>query len=209
MLDLAAFARTPLCHQPCDFLVVPQFVRPEALADLNRDFPAIERPGNFPPEDLVCGPTFAALLTELHSDAVRNAFAAKFGIDLTPYPLQITVRRFSEAGDGNVHNDSKMKIVTTLIYFNSSWSEPGGQLRLMRSPRDLQRYAVEVPPVDGNLLTFRRSQHSYHGFLPYVGERRSLQMYWVKPKRSVSAEGVEKQMSLKKRIKRYFKERRR
>jgi hypothetical protein len=209
MLDLDAFARMPLCREPCQFVVVPGFVRPDALAAINRDYPAIARPGNFPPEQLAFGPAFAALLDELQSPAVREAFAAKYGIELAGYPLQITVRKYSEAADGNVHNDSKMKIVTTLIYFNSAWTEAGGQLRLMRSPRDLERYAVEVPPVAGNLLSFRRSEHSYHGFLPYVGERRSLQMYWVKPKRNISAESVDKRMSLKKRLKRYLKERRR
>ncbi len=209
LVDLGAFGRTPLCRQPCDFVVVPRFIRADALEAINRDYPKIDRPGNFAPEDLVYGPSFTALLDALHSAVLRDAFAAKFGIDLSPYPLQITVRRYSEAADGNVHNDSKMKILTTLIYFNEAWSAPGGQLRLMRSARDLERYAVEVPPVEGNLLAFRRSEHSYHGFVAYVGERRSLQMYWVKPKRSTSAEGTDKQMTLKKRLKRYFKERKR
>ena len=43
---------------------------------------------------------------------MREKVAAKFAIDLEEHPLQITVRKYSEASDGNVHNDSKMKVVT-------------------------------------------------------------------------------------------------
>lgn len=209
LLDLDLFKRTPLCHQPCDFLVVPRLIAPEHIKAINRDYPAIDRPGNFAPEEVAHGPAFAALLEELRSPAVRDAFAGKFGIDLAPYELQMTVRRFSEQADGNVHNDSKTKIITALIYFNEAWPHAGGRLRLMSTRRDIERFAIEVPPVDGNLLAFRRSEQSYHGFLPYEGERRSLQMYWVAPKRQLSAEGRDKTVTLKKRIKRFLKQTRR
>lgn len=204
MLDLDAFARTPLQHEPCDFLVVPNFVRAEAMVAINQDYPLIDTAGNFAPEDLTYGPAFSALLEELHSPELRRAYAKKFGFDVSDFPLQVTVRKYSEASDGNVHNDSKMKMITTLIYFNKDWQAAGGRLRLMRSPKDINEYAVEVPPEAGTLLTFRRSETSFHGFLPYEGERRSLQMYWVKPKRDHRGE---KTLTLKKRIKRFLKER--
>lgn len=205
-LDLELFKRTPLLHQPCDFVVVPRLIAPDQLQGINRDYPAIDRPGNFAPEDVAHGPAFAALLAELRGPEVRAAFAEKFGLDLTSYELQITVRKYSEEADGNVHNDSKTKIITALIYFNESWSHTGGQLRLMPSRRNIEQFAVEVPPIDGNFLAFRRSEQSYHGFKPYAGERRSLQMYWVAPKRQLSAEGKEKEMTVKKRIKRFLKQ---
>lgn len=206
LLDLELFRRTPLCHQPCDFIVVPRLIAPEQLQAINRDYPAIDRPGNFAPDEVAHGPAFAALLGELRGAAVRAAFAEKFAIDLAPYELQITVRKYSEEADGNVHNDSKTKIITALIYFNESWSHDGGRLRLMPTRRDIDRFAIEVAPEDGNLLAFRRSERSYHGFKPYAGERRSLQMYWVAPKRQLSAEGKDKPVTLKKRIKRFLKQ---
>jgi hypothetical protein len=43
---------------------------------------------------------------------------------------------------------------------------------------------VEVPPVNGAMLAFRRNEKSFHGFPEYIGERRSVQFYWVKPKRA-------------------------
>jgi Rps23 Pro-64 3,4-dihydroxylase Tpa1-like proline 4-hydroxylase len=206
LIDLDLFERTPLVHQPCDFIVVPRLIGEEQLQAINRDYPAIDRAGNFAPEEVAYGPVFAQLLEELRGPAVREAFARKFAIDLSPYELQITVRKYSEKADGNVHNDSKTKIITVLIYFNETWSHAGGQLRLMPTRRDIERFAIEVPPVDGNLLAFRRSERSYHGFLPYEGERRSLQMYWVAPKRQLSAEGRDKTVTLKKRIKRFLKQ---
>lgn len=183
MLDFEAFDRTPLRHDPCDYLVVPQFVRSEALAAINRDYPTIGEPGNFEPEDYGYGPAFAELLAELRSADTQRHFAAKFGLDISGFPLQLTVRKYSHIDDGNVHNDSKTKIITVLIYFNETWPHEGGRLRLMRSPKSLEDYQAEIEPAGGTMLAFRRSETSYHGFYPVAAERRSLQMYWVKPKR--------------------------
>lgn len=201
-LDLEAFERAPLRHDPCDYLVVPNFVKPDVLPLVNRDYPTINKPGNFETAELAFGPAFDRLLAELHSPELKQAFATKFGLDLSPYPLQLTVRKFSEAADGNVHNDSKTKIITALIYFNEQWPHAGGRLRLMKSPRSLDDFAVEVEPTGGTLLAFRRSETSYHGFKPVEGERRSLQMYWVKPKRQ---KRNEKKIGLKTMIKRVLK----
>jgi Rps23 Pro-64 3,4-dihydroxylase Tpa1-like proline 4-hydroxylase len=202
ILDFEALDGAPLQKDPCDFIVVPQFVKREALAEVNRDYPEIDVAGNFPPEQLHYGQTFSTLLDELQSPFMRGKVAAKFGISLDEHPLQITVRKYSEASDGNVHNDSKMKVVTVLIYFNDEWKQVGGRLRLVRTPDNIDDYAAEVTPEGGTLLAFRRNEHSYHGFVPCVGERRSLQMYWVSPKRAARSE---KTLTLKRRLKRWAK----
>jgi hypothetical protein len=203
VLDLEALAAAPVQHDPCDFIVVPNFVRREMLAAVNGDYPAIVEPGNFPPEELTFGPVFAQMMDELQSPAMKNAVSRKFGIDLEGFPLQITVRKFSEADDGNVHNDSKLKVVTALIYFNESWAHEGGRLRLVRNPNDIDDFGAEVEPSGGTLLVFKRSERSYHGFKSFAGERRSLQMYYVRPKRAATTEG--KRLGLKKRLKRMLK----
>ena len=205
MLDLAAFDRAILEHDPCDFVVVPGFLKQEALEAVNRDYPQIDEPGNFEPEKLTFGPAFANLLEELNSPLLKAKFAEKFQTKLTENPLQMTVRKYSESADGNVHNDSKGKIITALIYFNEEWHHEGGKLRLLRSSWNIDEYAAEVTPAAGNLVAFKRSETSFHGFKRCEGERRSLQMYWVKPKRA--ARGDEKTISLKKRIKRLLKHR--
>lgn len=203
VVDFDAFDRAPLRKDPCDYVVVPHFVKPEALAEINRDYPEIAEPGNFPPEQLRYGPRFATLLQELASPEMRERFAAKFGLDLGDLVLQTTVRKYSEASDGNIHNDSRTKIVTALIYFNEQWPHAGGRLRLLRSADDIDDFAVEVAPEGGTLLAFRRSERSYHGFVPCEAERRSLQMYWVKPKRE--SRDLRNPGSWKKRLKRLFK----
>ncbi len=203
VLDLEAFDRAPLQHDPCDFVVVPGFVRAEVLEAFNRDYPQIEGPGNFAPQALSYGPTVAAMLEELNSPLLRQKFGEKFGIDLSPYPLQMTLRKYAQASDGNVHNDSKGKIVTALIYFNEDWPHEGGKLRLLRSSWNIEDYAVEVQPVGGTLIPFKRSETSFHGYKRCEAERRSLQMYWVKPKRA--ARGGQKRIGLKKMVKRLLK----
>lgn len=184
VFDFDAFDQAPLQHDPCDFIVVPHFVRPELLADINRDYPDIKVPGNFPPEELRYGPRFAELVEDLQGPLLKRKFSEKFGVDLSANPLQMTIRKYSEASDGNVHNDSKLKVVTALIYLNEEWHHAGGRLRLVRDPNNIDDYAAEVAPEGGTLLVFRRSETSYHGFMPCEAERRSLQMYFVRPKRA-------------------------
>lgn len=203
ILDLDRIRDVSRGHDPCEYIVVPNFVRPEMLAAVNDDYPDIRQPGNFAPETLTFGPAFAEMLDELRSDALKRAIADKFAISLDGYPLQMTVRKYSELADGNVHNDSKLKVITALIYFDPSWTAEGGRLRLVRDPDNIDDFGAEVVPAGGTLLVFKRSQRSYHGFKPYAGERRSLQMYYVRPKRA--APTATKSLGLKKRLKRMLK----
>ena len=62
---------------------------------------------------------------------------------------------------------------------NPKWEESGGRLRLLRSGTDLEDFILEVPPEEGTLLCFRRSENSWHGHKPFVGPRRVIQMNWV------------------------------
>jgi hypothetical protein len=177
--DYAALESTALERDPFDFLVVPNFVADQALPAVLTDFPRITGPGNFAPESLSFGPAFGAMLDELHSPRFAAHIGRKFGVDLTDCEAKIGIRGFCEASDGHVHTDHRSKIVTLLIYFNVDWASPDGQLRLLRSARDLDDYAQEVPPRAGTLLGFRRSGKSYHGHTTYIGERRMLQLSWA------------------------------
>lgn len=204
-IDIEAFERAAVRSEPCDFIVVPGFIKTEALEAINRDYPKIDAPGNFAPEQLEYGPSFQTLLDELNSPQLKQRYNEKFGLDLSPYPLQMTIRKYSEASDGNVHNDSKSKIITSLIYFNEEWPHEGGKLRLLRSSWNIDNYVAEVEPVRGTLIAFRRNERSFHGFKKMEGERRSLQMYWVKPKRASG--GDDKHVGIKKWVKRIMKHR--
>ncbi len=178
-LRLEALRATPLVTQPFEHLVVPGCIGEAGLAAINADYPKISSPGSFPTDQLAFGPDFRKLLDELESDEFREAFEDKFVIDLTGRPTITTVRGRCDPGDGKIHTDSKTKIITVLIYMNPSWEEAGGRLRLLRSARNLDDIIVEVPPIAGTLLAFRRSNNSWHGHESFAGERRVIQFNWL------------------------------
>ena len=203
MLDIARLDAAPLGSDPCVHVHVPGFVCADALKEINRDYPDIRERGNFPPEELSYGPAFAELLEELSSRDLKAAFERKFSLDLSENPLQLTARKYVDETDSGLHNDSRTKVVTVLIYFNETWQHAGGKLRLTRNEHDFANYTVECEPKEGNLLAFVRSATSFHGYLPCSAERRSIQMYWVKPKREQRDLG--RAGSFVKKLKRFLK----
>jgi len=178
-LRLEAFRTTPLVKEPFEHLIVDGFVGPAALAAINADYPKLSAAGSFPVDQVTFGPAFRTMLDELEGDAFREAFEEKFGLDLSGRPTVTTVRGWCRANDGKIHTDSVSKIITVLIYMNESWDQAGGRLRLLRSANDLNDIIVEVPPVAGTMLAFRRSNNSWHGHEPFAGERRVIQFNWV------------------------------
>ncbi|HEY7428800.1 MAG TPA: 2OG-Fe(II) oxygenase [Gemmataceae bacterium] len=178
-LDLAAFRATPLTREPFPFLVVPAFIQPAARAAINADYPRIDSSGSFPVSGLTFGAGFQKLLDELRGSAFRAACEEKFGIDLGGRSTMIMVRGRCGTRDGNIHTDAVNKIITVLIYMNPTWEQAGGRLRLLRSGHDIEDVLVEVPPVEGTLIAFRRSDNSWHGHKQFVGPRRVIQFNWV------------------------------
>jgi SM-20-related protein len=179
LLRLDAFRATPLTREPFPYLIVEGCIGSAALAAINGDYPKISSSGSFPVDEVSFGATFQKLLDELESEEFRAAFEEKFAIDLSDRPTVTTVRGRCDSSDGRIHTDSKSKIITVLIYMNESWGEAAGRLRLLRSAHDLDDVIVEVPPVAGTLLAFKRSDNSWHGHQPFVGERRVIQFNWL------------------------------
>jgi SM-20-related protein len=179
VFDYNALRNAPLEREPYEHVILRGFVKPEELAKINADYPRIDHAGSYPLASLEFGPNFQALVDALESDEFRKAFEAKFQIDLSGRPTTITVRGRTDTRDGNIHRDSASKIITILLYMNPGWDDSGGRLRLLRSRSDLNDVAAEVPPSDGTLVAFLRSDHSWHGHLPFIGERRVIQFNWV------------------------------
>lgn len=178
-LSYEALDRVPLERDPFDYVVVADFVSSEALAKICADFPEVPGPGSFPPSELKIAGHFAALLDELNGERFRKAVESKFSLDLSGAPTMVTIRGQIGRRDGSIHTDSKTKIITVLLYFNESWAADGGRLRLLRSGTNLEDYALEVPPVGGTLLVFRRADNSWHGHKLHEGPRRAIQFNWV------------------------------
>lgn len=178
-LDIERFDETALTHEPFEFLIVPEFVRPEVCEGINEDYPKMESPGSFPLDGLTYGPKFKELVDDLNGAEFRAAVEGKFSLDLTSRPTMITVRGRCSSENGKIHTDSETKIITVLLYMNPKWEQPGGRLRLLRSGDNLDDMVAEIPPIAGTLLAFRRSDHSWHGHKPFSGERRVIQLNWV------------------------------
>jgi hypothetical protein len=181
LLDLDRLAAAKPEHDPFDFVVVPHFIRAEALDALVRDFPKLGGPRNHPVEGTVYGPAFGRLLEELEDGDFLRLLGAHLGIEgLGALPSNVTVRGFCEQSDGHIHTDHWSKVVTALLYPSGDWSAQGGKLRLLRSAENLDDYLVEVPPGAGTLVAFRRSPRSYHGHSSHQGERRVVQVSWLR-----------------------------
>jgi hypothetical protein len=177
--DFDALERAPLERDPFDYLVVPNFLRPERFAEVIADYPDVPGPGSHPPSELSIRGCFAELMEELRGPLFKAAVESKFGVDLTGRPTMYTVRGYVREKDGAIHTDSETKIITVLLYMNENWRDDAGRLRLLRSATDLEDYAAEVPPNGGTLLVFRRSERSWHGHKPISGPRRAIQLNWV------------------------------
>ena len=189
ILDLAALDATALQTDPYEYVVVPNFIKAEALTKIQADYPQFDQPGSIPLPQLTYGPAFADSIDALNGPGFEKSISDKFSVNLTGRPTMFTVRARCRATDGKMHSDSVTKIITVLIYMNDpSWPNEGGRLRLLRNGTDLQDYAAEVPPNGGTLLAFKRCDHSWHGHESYDGPRRAIQMNWVTSKSVVRRE---------------------
>ncbi|HEY6578075.1 MAG TPA: 2OG-Fe(II) oxygenase [Rhizomicrobium sp.] len=179
MLDLERLNAAKIADEPFAYAIVPGFVRDTVRAAVEADYPAITRAGSFPLAALAYGPAFAQLVEELTGSEMRALVARKFGIDLESRPAMVTVRGRCASRDGYIHTDSKTKLVTMLLYTNRSWECANARLRLLRSADDLDDYAAEVPPEESTLVVFRNAPNAWHGFAPFHGQRRVIQVNWV------------------------------
>lgn len=164
---------------PFPYLIIPGFVSGRACESIRRDYPTIQQNGSFPLEELQYGPAFQDLITELNGDRFREIIEDKFNISLKDRSTITTVRGQCALKDGRIHTDSVTKIITVLLYMNHSWDQSEGRLRLLNSSKNLDDYFVEVPPMEGTLLVFKVTDKSWHGHLPFEGQRRVIQFNWL------------------------------
>ena len=180
LIDIDALRATPLKTEPYEYIVVPAFVTGQALTDVIADFPHMETTGSIPPSELDIHGAFAQLLKDMEGDDFRKAIEEKFSVDLSTRPTMFTIRGFCSRSNGKIHTDTESKIITVLLYLNQAWEAEGGRLRILRSATDLDDAADEVSPNGGTLLIFKRSDNSWHGHEPFEGQRRAIQMNWVR-----------------------------
>jgi hypothetical protein len=180
VLDIDVIRNATLNTEPFEYFIGSNFVRPEAADDLRATFPNFTTPGFHPvPDELMKG-AFGEALRELKSPEMSQALSEKFGIDFHAFPRFITVRKVSAAHEGRIHCDSESKVMSLLLYLNDGWSSPDGRLRVLRRENSFDDYAAEVDPRFGEVFAFMRRDHSWHGHTPFVGERRVIQVAWLR-----------------------------
>ena len=181
LINLEAIKSAEVHQAPYTYLVLSNFLRADAIDDLRRDFPNIQKPGFLTLQDIDMRGAFKRLIEELESDEMAAALSAKLGIDLVPHPRLTTVRRLSQAKDGRIHTDSQSKLATFLVYMNDNWQDDGaGRLRVLRGPDNFDDMAAEISPTMGSAFGFKRADNSWHGHKPFAGERRVVQITWLR-----------------------------
>lgn len=181
VLNLDAVRQAPLSREPYDFFLGTGILRQDAIEELKRDFPDIKKPGYLTVDEVQLKGRFKTLIDELESDEFSRELSQKFGQDLTSYPRLTTIMKRSQPKYGAIHTDGPSKVMTLLVYMNDEWQADGsGRLRVLYNDKDFEPYATEVPPTMGTVFAFLRSDHSWHGHQPFSGERKVVQVAWVK-----------------------------
>ena len=184
LLDPAHLDRpdTLIRADPFPFLLAHSQLPEHARSDLERDFPQYSSAGFFPYDPTECGESINQLVEAVTSPEYATAIGTKLGVDnLGQYPTLVSLCRSCNKRHGTIHTDSKSKVATILIYLNPIWADTSdGCLRLLKRVDDIDDVvAPEVKPLYGEFVIFKRADNSYHGFLPYEGERRVIQVAWL------------------------------
>jgi SM-20-related protein len=198
-IDLEAFDAASVTREPFTYAMVPRFVKADAMTAINADYPLVDLPGSFPLPTLQYGPAFAAFMQAIQGPEFTALVEKKLGVNLKGRPTMVTARGVSAARDGQIHTDSRTKLITVLIYMNNAWEAQGGRLRLLRGPNDLEDVIAEVPPDEGTLLIFQNQPNAWHGFHAFEGPRRVIQLNWVTDK------GVVRREQFRHKVSAFFK----
>ena len=169
-------------RQPFPFLVAKEMLALSVKPRLLADFPPMKGAGYLPYESEECGTAVNELIDQLRAPAFANPLGEALGIDnLAQYPTYVSISKKLNKRHGTIHTDGKSKVATMLLYLNDEWSGEGqGCLRFLNKIDDIDDMVVpEVPPQFGTLVAFKRTENSFHGHLPFEGERRVIQIAWL------------------------------
>lgn len=179
LLNLPAIDKAKLNHEPFPYFVVPNAVRDDVVGDVIRDFPQLNAGGSYNVSDVAIGDTFNEFVKSIDTPEFRQLLCNKFDVDIMDLPMLMTLRGISRQKDGRIHSDSKTKIITVLIYLNAQWDASTGLLRILRGKDDLNDYVEEVVPGPGALIAFKVTDNCWHGYVPFVGARQSIQINFL------------------------------
>ncbi|MBK5649915.1 2OG-Fe(II) oxygenase [Acinetobacter sp. RIT698] len=179
ILKLDALKNAEVASTPYPYFVVENALADSEVQAVIQDFPKIEQGGSFNIEDVEIKPNFDRFLKSLDTPEFRQILTDKFDVNVMEHPMMITLRGYSRQKDGRIHSDSKSKLLTVLIYLNESWDAPNGRLRILNDDKDINNYVTEINAGPGSLVAFKVTDNGWHGYIPYEGQRQSIQINFL------------------------------
>ncbi|KQX03796.1 MULTISPECIES: 2OG-Fe(II) oxygenase [Acinetobacter] len=179
ILKLDALKNAEVASTPYPYFVVENALADSEVQAVIQDFPKIEQGGSFNIEDVEIKPNFDRFLKSLDTPEFRQILTDKFDVNVMEHPMMITLRGYSRQKDGRIHSDSKSKLLTVLIYLNESWDAPNGRLRILNDDNDINNYVTEINAGPGSLVAFKVTDNGWHGYIPYEGQRQSIQINFL------------------------------
>lgn len=167
---------------PFPFFVAQEQLSQDCYDLLEKDFPQYKSGGYLPYEREDCGDAVNDLVDYMTSDEFSDAVGEKLGIEkLSQYPTMVSISSSLNKRHGTIHTDGNSKVATVLMYLNREWDGTSdGCLRFLNRIDDIEDTVIpEVPPLFGTLAGFKRCDNSFHGHLPFEGERHVVQVAWI------------------------------
>jgi len=173
----------PLVYsQPFPFVVARNVLDPNLSPLINNDFPKDTGAGYLPYDADECGYYFNQAVAAMVSPEFADQLGDYLGVEkLSQYPTYVSISKRLNKRHGRIHTDGHSKIATALLYLNNQWADTSnGCLRFLTKIDDFDSNIVpEIEPLFGTLAAFKRTDCSYHGHLPFKGERRVIQVAWL------------------------------
>lgn len=179
VLRLDALKDAEVKSTPFPYFVVDHSIVDSEVQAVVKDFPKITQGGSYNLDDVEIKPNFDRLLKSVDTPEFRQILTDKFGVNVMEHPMMITLRGFSRQKDGRIHSDSKSKLLTILIYLNESWDAETGRLRILNDNHDINNYVEEINAGPGSLVAFKVTDNGWHGYIPYEGQRQSIQINFL------------------------------
>lgn len=169
-------------RSPYPLLVAHGLLSERLRLDLNRDFPAFRQTGFVPYEESECGASINQLIRDLTAREFVDAIGARLGLtNLHAHPALVEIRRRRDDRHVAIQVGSASKVATALLHLNDGCPSSDDEcLHFLSDANDVPANVASRARAEyGEFVAFARTEKSYHGLLPYRGERRVIQVSWL------------------------------
>src|ERR1044072_174510 len=112
LVNVEAVRSAPISHEPYDYFLGSGILKEEAVPELKRDFPEIEKPGYLAVDEVGLKGRFKTLIEELESPEFTEEISKKWGEAMHPYPRLPPNMKRPRPKYGPIHTDGPSKVMT-------------------------------------------------------------------------------------------------